>query len=296
MPQQIGLIGLGQMGRAMASNLLAAGFGLRVYNRTAARAQPLVEKGATPAREPHDVATAGGVVLSVVADDRAVEEVATDKLLQALGPGGVHVSMSTILPATSEKLADRHAHFGVTYVAAPVFGRPEAAAARRLWVCTSGPSEAKQRARPVFDAIGQGVFDFGEAPGAANVVKLAGNFLLTAAIECMAEACAMGEKNGVPREALLGFFTQTLFDCPIYNNYARRLVDADYGNVGFALPLALKDMALAQQTATAGRVPMPVLSLLRDRFVASLAKGRGNLDAAAVALEAAEDAGISWFK
>ena len=295
MPEQIGFIGLGNLGSPIAANLLAAGFALKGYNRTRDKARPLVERGAALASAPHEVATPGGIVVSVVADDAALEAVADDRLAEALGPGGVHVSMSTVLPATNERLAERHRRFGAALVGAPVFGRPEAAAARKLWICTSGPPDAKRRARPVFDAVGQGVYDFGEAPGAANVVKLSGNFLLTAAIECLAESAAVAEKNGVPRRDLITFFIQTLFNCPIYNNYGKRLIDADFDNVGFSLPRALKDMNLADQIATTGRAPAPVLGLLRDRFLAALANGRGELDAAALALGAAEDAGLRWF-
>lgn len=296
MPETVGFIGLGNMGACMATNLLAAGYAVKVYNRTPDKARPLVEKGATLAAGPHDAATPGGVVVSIVADDRALEAVATDKLAAALGPGGVHLSMSTVLPALAERLAEHHAKFGATYVAAPVFGRPEAAAAGKLWVCTSGPAAAKERVRPVLDAMGQGVYDFGDAPAAAHVVKLAGNFLLTAAIESMAEASALAEKNGIPRELLLNFFTQTLFGCPIYNNYSRRLIDADYEKAGFTMALILKDMMLALQTATTSRVPMPVLNVLRDRCLSVLAHGGEKLDASAVALGAGEDAGLTWFK
>src|SRR3954462_961855 len=162
MPESVGFIGLGNLGHPMAHNLLAAGFPLRVYNRTAAKAAALGEQGATVAKSPAGVATPGGVVITVLSDDAAVEAVTDDALLAALGKGGVHLSMSTILPATSERLAKSHAKHGVTYLAAPVFGRPEAAAARKLWICTSGPDEAaKSRARPTLDAMGQGVYDFG---------------------------------------------------------------------------------------------------------------------------------------
>src|SRR5205823_3765476 len=145
--------------------------------------------------------------------------------------------MSTILPDTSKRLAEHHAKYGIIYLAAPVFGRPEAAAAKKLWICTSGPAEAKARARPVFDAIGQGVFDFGEDPGAANVVKLMGNFIINSAVEAMAEASAVVERNGIPRAGFLGMMTQTLFSCPVYQNYAKRITDADFDRVGFSLAL-----------------------------------------------------------
>ena len=179
-------------------------------------------------------------------------------------------------------------------LAAPVFGRPEAAAAGKLWICASGEVADKARAKPIFDAIAQGVHDFGTDVAAANVVKLAGNFLLTAAIEAMAEAGALAEKNGIPRAALLNMLTGTLFNCPIYTNYARRIIDADFDNVGFSVPLILKDMRLARDTAVASRAPMPTLDLLITRYLALLANGNEKLDATAIALGAAQDAGLKW--
>lgn len=292
--QTIGFIGLGNMGRPMAANLLAAGFSLRAYNRTREKARELEQKGAAVVDCPAAVATPGGIVVSIVADDRALEAIATDELAQALGRGGLHLSMSTVLPTTSTHLAERHAKLGATFLAAPVFGRPEAAAARKLWICVSGPADARERARPVIDALGQGVFDFGDAVGAANVVKLAGNFLLAAAIEAMAEASALAEKNGIPREQFLGMMIQTLFNCPIYQNYGNRIIAADFDKVGFVAPLALKDMRLAQQTAAESRAPMPVLDLLVGRYLSALAKGREKLDASVLAQGAADDAGLQW--
>ena len=296
MPQQtIGFIGLGHMGRNMAGRLLAAGFPLRVYNRTRDKARELEQKGAIVADKPQDVATpGGGIVVSMVADDSALESVATDDLARALGKGGLHISMSTVLPTTTARLAELHARYGAELIAAPVFGRPEAAAAGKLWICVSGAGDGKPRAKPVFDVLGQGVFDFGENVGSANVVKLAGNFLLTAAIEAMAEASILTDKNGIPREKFLGMMIQTLFNCPIYQNYGKRLIDADFDKVGFALPLALKDMRLAHQTGVESRAPMPVLGLLIDRYVSAIANGREEFDAAALALGAADDAGLKW--
>ena len=294
MSEPVGFIGLGHMGLPMAANLLSAGFSMRVYNRNAEKAGPLAEKGAAVARAPREVATPGGIVVSIVADDHALEAVATDDLARALGNGGVHVSMSTVSPRTNGRLAEQHARHGATLIAAPVFGRPEAAAARKLWICQSGNDDAKTRVKPILDVLGQGVFDFGQAVGAANVVKLAGNFLLTAAIESMAEAAALAEKNGIPAAQILNMLTASLFNCPIYQGYAKRLIDADFEKAGFVLPLALKDMKLAQDAAVTSRVPMPVLSLLCDRYVSLIAKGREKLDASAIALAAAEDAGLEW--
>jgi len=294
MPETLGFIGLGKLGSAIASNLLNAGFPLRVYNRTVEKTKPLVENGATLAPLPQNAGVKGGVLISVVSDDRALEGISSDEVLRALGPGGLHISMSTVSPDTSRSLAKRHASMGVSFLAAPVFGRPEAAAARKLWICNSGPADAKTRAKPIFDAISQGVFDFGQDVGAANVVKLAGNFLLTAAIEAMAEASALAEKNGIRRADLLNMFTSTLFNCPIYVNYSKRLIDADFENAGFTIPLILKDMRLVQQTAFQSQSPMPLVNLFCDRYLTLLAKGKANLDASALALGATEDAGLKW--
>lgn len=287
------MIGLGKMGLPIADNLLAAGFSLRVYNRTAAKAQSLLARGATLANAPAEAAVAGGVVASIVADDKALLELADDAFCRALG-NGVHVSMSTVSPVTSRTLAQRHARFGGQLVAAPVFGRPEAAAAKKLWICPAGPADAKARVRPLFDAIGQGVHDFGEEVGAGNVVKLAGNFLLTAAIEAMAEASAMAEKNGVPRAAMLNMLTSTLFNCPIYVNYGKSLINPEFEKALFAVPLILKDMHLVQQTASASRTPMPTVNLLVDRYLSLMAKGRETFDSTALAMCVAEDAGLVW--
>ena len=293
MSETLGFIGLGKLGLPIAENLLAGGFSLRVYNRTAEKAAGLITKGATLSKSPVDTAVSGGMVVSIVSDDRALLEVAGDEFCQALG-SGIHISMSTVSPDTSRTLAERHARFGGGFVAAPVFGRPEAAAARKLWICTSGAAASKQAVKPVFDAISQGVFDFGEDVGAANVVKLAGNFLLTAAIEAMAEASAMAEKNGVPRADLLNMLTATVFNCPIYVNYGKGIINAQFEPAGFSIPLILKDMHLVQKTASDAHVPMPILNLLIDRYLTMLAKGRGHYDAVGLALGAAEDAGLQW--
>lgn len=293
MTDTLGMIGLGKMGLAMAENLLSAGFSLRVYNRTPQKAAGLVAKGAVLAKSPAEAAVAGGIVVSMVADDRALLELASDDFCRTLG-AGVHLSMSTVSPVTSRTLAERHARFGGQLVAAPVFGRPEAAAAKKLWICPAGPAAAKERAKPVFDALGQGVFDFGEDVGAGNVVKLAGNFMLAAAIEAMAEASAMAEKNGVPRAALLNMLSSTIFNCPIYVNYGTGIINSAFEKPAFAVPLILKDMHLVQQAAAAGRAPMPMVNLLVDRYLTAIAKGRENYDATALALGPAEDAGLKW--
>jgi 3-hydroxyisobutyrate dehydrogenase-like beta-hydroxyacid dehydrogenase len=282
------------MGAAIAANLLKAGYGLRVYNRTAAKAKPVVEKGAILAPKPADVAQPGGIVLTMLADDRALEDLclASGSFVECLGSGGIHVSVSTVAPATAERLAEHHAKYGVTYLASPVFGRPEAAAAAKLWVCVSGAARGKQRVQPILAAISQGIFDFGEEIASANVVKLCGNFLIASAIESLAESLTLAEKNGVDKMAVADMLGKSILACPVYQGYSRQIAEERFEPPGFRLALGLKDITLALQAATAKSMPMPVGSLLRDRWLASVAKGRENLDWTAIALSVAEDAGL----
>src|SRR5579875_943972 len=295
MSERIGFIGLGNMGRPMAGNLLKAGFDLRVYNRNPAKAEALVAQGAKQVSHPAEAVEPGGIAITMVANDAALEQVELGEngLLGRLGSNGIHLSMSTISPATARKLADLHVRHGSTYVAAPVFGRPEAAAAQQLWINVSGPQAAKERVQPVLKALGQGIFDVGEEPGAANVVKLAGNFLVAAAMEAMAEALTLAEKNGIDRSQVIEMFGQTIFNSPIYRNYGKAIAQKRYTPAGFYLSLGLKDVSLVLQTANEARMPMPFGSLLHDRFMSSIAKGRGEMDWSALALGVSEDAGLS---
>ena len=290
----IGFIGLGSMGLPMATNLLTAGHKLRVYNRTTSKADPLVKRGAELVSNSAAVASPGGVVITMLADDAAVEGVVVgvDTIAHRLAPGGIHISMSTIAPATSRKLAQYHAENGSIYVTAPVFGRPEAAAAKRLWICTSGPHEAKHKVAQILHAMGQKIFDFGEDPGAALAVKVSGNFLIAAAMEAVAEALAMVEKNGIDRVAAIEMLSSTLFACPVYQGYGKAIAEMRHTPAGFRLPLGLKDVELMLEAGGEARVPMPVAAILRDRFLASIAKGREEMDWSAFALEARDSAGL----
>ena len=293
MSEQVGFIGLGEMGLGMARNLLAAGYPLKVYNRTRSKAEPLSALGAQSAPTAADAVTPGGVAVTMLSDDRALEEVTTGgALAQRLGEGGIHVSMSTISPETARRLAQYHAQGGSVYVAAPVFGRPEAAASRRLWICTSGPKAAKERIKPLLDAMGQGTFDFGEEVAAANVTKLAGNFLIASAIEALGEAFVLAQKNGVDRAALADMLGKTLFASTVYQAYGRAIADRRFTPPGFKLELGLKDVDLVLGLASKSRTPMPIASLLHDRFIAALAKGRENFDWSAISIAAADDAGV----
>lgn len=290
----IGFVGLGNMGQPMAGNLLKAGYPVRVWNRSTDRAVSLAVEGATQVSRPEEVAEPGALLLSSLSNDQVLEEVigANRELLRRLGPGGIHVSTSTVAPATSRRLAEGHQQYGVTYLAAPVLGRPDAAAAAKLWIFLSGPSQAKERVQSVLRVLGQGVFDLGEDPGAANVVKLACNFLLASALEAMAEAFALAEKNGIARSRVADLLTQTVFDCPAYRNYSKQIADQRYQPALFKLSLGLKDIGLVLQTAAASKVPMPLASMLHDHLLAAVAKGRGELDWTGLAGEVSEGAGL----
>jgi 3-hydroxyisobutyrate dehydrogenase-like beta-hydroxyacid dehydrogenase len=294
MSESIGFVGLGKMGQPIARNLLKAGYTLRVYNRDARKAETLVADGAQQVSHPSEVVEPGGIVITMVADDSALESVmlGKDGILEHLGPGGIHISMSTVSPAIARCMTILHAQHSCTYVAAPVFGRPEAAMAKKLWICLAGATAAKERIQPILHAIGQGVFDFGEDPPMANVVKLCGNFLIGSALEAMAEALTLAEKNGLDRETVINMFGQSIFACPIYQNYGSIIAEKRFTPVGFEMRLALKDMNLLLDTAEQATMAMPFGSLVHDRLLTGVAKGRGTMDWTALAQLVAEDAGI----
>ncbi|HET7585259.1 MAG TPA: NAD(P)-dependent oxidoreductase [Gemmatimonadaceae bacterium] len=295
MSETIAFIGLGAMGRPMAENLLRAGYSVRLYNRTSLRAASLSDAGAVVAPTPRQAAAGAAFAITMVSDDNALRAVTLgdDGLLAGLGAGCTHISMSTIAPATARALAAAHDARGAHYLAAPVFGRPEAAAARALIVCLSGSVEARERAEPVLQALGRRVESYGDDPGAANVVKLVGNFLIAAAMESVAEALALCEKAGLARRDVVDLFGTTLFDCPIYKNYGAAIAEEQFEPAGFRLALGLKDMQLVLSAGREELVPMPLASLLRDRLLAQMARGREALDWSALALGAAEDAGLA---
>ena len=295
MSETIGFIGLGAMGSAMAANLLKAGFALKVYNRNPERAKPLVELGAAQAYTPAEAADDGGIVITMLTNDEAVSNVSFGDggFGQVLSTGGIHISMSTIAPETSRQLAEHHRGCRSDYVAAPVFGKPDAAAAQKLWIAMSGPAEAKARVQPLLDAMGQGVYDFGDDPGAANVVKLTGNFMLGAAIEAMGEAFTLAQKNGISRTAVYDFFTQTLFACPVYKNYGKMISEEHYQPIGAVPSLIRKDFGLILQESKNAAMPMPLASLVHDRLTAMVAKGREDRDWAGFAGEISESAGLT---
>jgi 3-hydroxyisobutyrate dehydrogenase-like beta-hydroxyacid dehydrogenase len=294
MTQKIGFVGLGAMGLPMAANLLAAGYPLTVYNRTASKAEPLVAKGARRADRAGEVAEPGGIVISMLADDASVTALVTgdDALAARLSPDGIHILMATVSPAATNELAAYHASRGSVLAAAPVFGRPDAAQAKQLRICVSGPAHARGRVKPILEALGREIFDFGDYAPTANVVKLAGNFMIAAAMEAMGEAVTLMRKSGVDPAAALEMLSKTIFAAPVYQGYGPAIAHGQFSPAGFRLSLGLKDMELVLQTALAADTPMPTASLLRNRFVSAIAKGRSDLDWSAIALGAADDAGL----
>lgn len=285
----IGFIGLGQMGAAMAGNLVKAGHAVTVYNRTMAKAAPLVALGARAAQDVTDAAR-NDVVFTMLADDHALEEIA-GALVGALPKGALHISASTISVAMSERLTDLHAGAGQRFVSAPVFGRPDAAAAARLAIAAAGSADALAIAQPLFDVLGQKTFVLGEKPSAANLVKLSGNFLIATVIESLGEAVALVTKGGVDRHAYIDLLTSTLFSAPVYRTYGGLIANETYSPAGFAATLGFKDVRLALAAAESLKVPLPIASLLRDRFLRLLAEGGEALDWSAMASLAARDSG-----
>ena len=290
---EIGFLGLGAMGAGIAANLVK-GNALAVWNRTAAKAEPLVAAGAARAATPREAGAGKAVVLSMLADDGALEAALSgpDGLIGGLPEGALHVSLSTISVATADAVAARHAERGQRYVSAPVFGRPEAAAAGKLFIAAAGATADLDEAEPLFAAIGQKVFRVGARPSAANLVKLCGNFAILAAIETLAEAMALAEKGGVPKAKLLEVLTGTLFDAPVFRNYGAILVEERFTPAGFKAPLGLKDMRLVGESAEKHRVPMPLLGLLRDHLLETIAREGEDIDWSGIGKTVAGSAGL----
>ncbi|MGA5545613.1 NAD(P)-dependent oxidoreductase [Mycobacterium sp. NPDC051198] len=289
---KIGFIGLGNMGSAMAANLLTAGHEVTVYNRSPEKVTALVAQGAVPAASVAD-ACHGDAVVTMLANDAAVEAVTfgDNGILAHLSAGAVHVSSSTVSVALADRLTAAHAETGQGFVAAPVFGRPEAAAAAKLFVVAAGAPATVETVSPIFEAIGQRTFVLGEEPRAANLVKISGNFLIASVIESLGEAMALVGKAGVDKQQYLELLTSTLFDAPVYRTYGGLLAREEFSPAGFAAPLGLKDVKLALSAGEELQVPLPVASLLRDRFLTLLATGGGELDWSAVGALSAWEAG-----
>ncbi|HEV2352142.1 MAG TPA: NAD(P)-dependent oxidoreductase [Terriglobia bacterium] len=290
---KVGWIGLGNMGLPMARNLLKAGHEVIVYNRTRSRAELLQADGARVAAIPSEVAAAP-IVATMVADDSALEDIifGSGKVLATLAPGAIHVSMSTISVVLSKRLAEAHAKAGQVYVSAPVFGRPEAAVAAKIFVVACGPGDSVRACQPLFDAVGQHTFVMGDDAPVANVIKLAGNFLIASTIETLGEAFALVRKYGVSPQQFLDFLTTSLFTAPVHKTYGTLIAEDKYQPVGFKVPLGLKDVKLVLAAAESASVPLPVANLIHDRFVTLIARGMQESDWATIARLSAENAGL----
>jgi 3-hydroxyisobutyrate dehydrogenase-like beta-hydroxyacid dehydrogenase len=289
---KIGFLGLGQMGAGMAANLVKAGHDVTVYNRSRGKAGALLELGAREARTPAE-ACAGEAAFTMVADDKALEALSfgEDGIIAGLAGNAIHISASTISVTLSEKLTEAHAKAGQRFVSAPVFGRPEAAAAAKLFVVAAGPEATLADCAPLFEAIGQRTFILGDKPAAANLVKLSGNFMIASVIETLGEAMALVGKGGVDLHAYLDMLTATLFAAPVYKTYGNLIAGNKFEPAGFAAPLGQKDIRLTLAAAENLNVPMPVASLLRDRFLTLIANGGANSDWSAIGKLAARDSG-----
>lgn len=292
---KIGFAGLGNMGSAMARNLSKAGHNLVVYDRTHSRAQALGGVAERIAGSPAEAAIGVEAVITMLADDRAVEEVVLGpgRILASLPEGAVHISMSTISVDLSRRLESAHRERKQHYIAAPVFGRPDAAAAAKLFILAAGPTTEVERSKPLFDAMGQKTFFVGEEAPAANLFKLSGNFMITVVIESLAETFALIRKAGMDHRKFLQIMTETLFSAPIYRNYGAIVAEEKFEPAGFRLPLGLKDNRLVLAAAEEVSVPMPLASLVRDRFLAAMSEGWADADWSAIARISYQEAGVA---
>lgn len=294
MTETVGFIGLGNMGLPMAQNLLKAGYTLWVFNRTPERAKSLLEQGATWAPSPRALAERAGIVISMLADDGALKTVSLGEqgVLAGLAKGAVHVDMSTIFPDTTQELARLYHERGAHFVAAPVFGRPDVAAAARLWICPAGPAEVIEHCQPLFAAMGQGVIIVGAEPHLANVLKLVGNFFIVSAIETLSEAFALAEKAGLKVEKVLEVM-QAFLPAPPLLGYGFRMAQNAFSPPGFSLRLGLKDVSLMRKLADQVAAPLPLADLAYRHLLSALARGRGDLDWGALVTVVRELAGLA---
>jgi 3-hydroxyisobutyrate dehydrogenase-like beta-hydroxyacid dehydrogenase len=291
---QLGFIGLGNMGTGMVRSLLRAGHDVMVHNRTRAKAEALQGDGARVAASPAEAAREAEVVITMLADDASVEAsvFGRDGLLQAMRHDAVHISCSTISLALCRRLIDAHKQGAGRFMSAPVLGRPDVAAAGRLIVLAAGDPSTIDRCRAVLEAFSERVVVIAADPAGANLVKLACNFMIAAAIESLAESVALIRKAGIDAAAYVDLLTTSLFAAPVYKTYGELIVQQKWQPGGFKLPLGLKDIRLAMAAGDAHTVPLPLASLIRDHYLALLARGNEEADWSALGKLAAENAGL----
>ena len=293
MTTPVGFVGLGNMGLPMAQNVLKAGYTLHVFNRTAAKAEALLTQGAMWAPSPQALAARTGLVLSMVTDDDALHAVALGEhgILAGLPPEGVHVDMSTVFPDTSQRLAHLYRERGAHFVAAPVSGRPEHATAAQLLIYAAGPAAVLARCQPLLHALGQGVIVVGAAPHLANVLKLVTNLIVFALDETLSEVFTLADKAGLQSEPVLEMI-RVLFPSSIIQLYARRIATSDFYSPGASVRMGLKDLGHMRKLAEQVAVPLPLAELASRHLLAALARGRGDLDVAALVTVVRELAGL----
>lgn len=291
---KIGFVGLGAMGTEMAGRLLEAGHELAVYNRTQSKADALVEKGARRAETPADAAQGAEVVFSMLFDDHAVENATFGEngIADGLADGAVHVGCATISVDLSRRLKEAHAERGQAYISATVLGRPPAARDGKLFVITAGSDDVLARVSPLLDALGQKTFRVGDDPTQANLVKLCLNALIFSTIEQMAEVFTLGEKAGIAHGTMFEVLTNSFYTAPVHKNYGQIMVDKSYDPPGAAMQIGAKDNGLFLKAGEELEVPLPLASLMRDRFIAAFAAGDGEKDFAALLERVRQDAGL----
>lgn len=289
---QVGMIGVGRMGSAMARNLLKAGHRLTVFDMAKEPLHELAKDGAAIAASAKD-AFKGDAVISMLPNDEAMRAVFIDgDVLPAGGSSTIHVNMATASVACAEELTALHRQRDVPYVAATVWGRPDMAAAAKLSIAVAGDTKAIGRIQPLLDAVGQRSTRVGDEPVKANVAKIAGNLLVASAIEAMAEAAALVRGYGMSAPDFLDLIVTALFEVPVYRGYADQIGSGVYEPPGFDMKLGFKDVRLALAAAEKANVPLPFANVLRDAFLDALAHGDANKDWAAIAKVAARRAGL----
>ncbi|MEX6686661.1 NAD(P)-dependent oxidoreductase [Danxiaibacter flavus] len=284
---KIGFIGLGNLGTPIAENLLEKRKELYVYNRTAAKAQHLIAKGATLCQSVKELASLCDIVISIVSDDAAINNITQGEngIAANLKAEGIHISMSTILPATSIALAQLHQQHNNNYITAPILGRPEAAKARKLNFLVSGNEELQDVIEPILhDAGAVNIWTYGEDAGAANTAKLCSNYLIVSAIQAMSEGISLARHSGIDAEQWMNMLTQTIFAAPAYINYGNLLLKEAYQPAAFSLKLALKDVNLVAEQASETQANMPLGKLLQQQMNKCIEKGMGDYDVTALAL------------
>jgi 3-hydroxyisobutyrate dehydrogenase-like beta-hydroxyacid dehydrogenase len=281
---KVGFIGLGIMGEPIAMNILKDGHALAPYNRTPEKAQSLKEAGATIVGSPDEIGDVD-VLVTCVSDGFAEEALFFEQgLIDRLPKTCVHMSSTTIGVPTTRRLVEAHAARGRLFVTAPVLGRAvDMAAARKLFVIAAGPAEGLTRCKPLFEAISQRAFVFGDDPVTATAVKLAVNFLSITAIEAMGEAFALTGRYGVKPDDFYEFMTGSLFPAPPYKAYGRLIAQDSFTPANFVVPLGLKDVRLAMEAGELVDMPLPSAGVVRDHLVQALAQGYSQEDWSVIA-------------